>query len=217
MRSLLAISVVAGLVAASGTATAGVTVDLLFVARNGSAIAATDTVTADPGDTLTMAVRFTNDVPLTGIALSLNYDLDGDDELDVVRATQWAGVQLNKLSTVTFSSFQVALGPSTQTFIGSFTGGVIPGYSTLTLPPNTYQIGTVTWTVNAGVNSDGADILTGFLIPGFDGLLGSGFADISDQAMFHSATVNLIPEPGTAGLLCAGLFGLVALSRRPAR
>ena len=87
----------------------------------------------------------------------------------------------------------------------------------MTLPSNTYQIGTVLWSVNAGVNDDGADLLSGLFNVGGDAIGGAGFVDISDQALFHSATVNVVPEPGTAGLLGFGLIGLVALSRRRAR
>ena len=81
MRNLHTLALVFGLIAAADNATGGATIDLLFVAKNGSAIPATDTVSADPGDSLTMAVRFTNDVVLTGIAFSLNYDLDAKNEL----------------------------------------------------------------------------------------------------------------------------------------
>ena len=196
-------------------ASAGATVDLLFVGRNGSSIAPTDTVDAAPGDTRAMAVRFTNDVDLFGIGFSLNYDLDGANELDVTSAVQWVGVQLGTAGSILVLFAPLGpLGPPTSTFIGTFVGAVIQNPTVLRLSPGTYQIGTVTWTVNAGVSTDGADILSGFFNTGIDGLGGANLEDISATALFHHATVNaVIPEPGTALLLGLGL-ALLSSCRR---
>lgn len=103
----------------AGEARAGATVDLLFVGVNGSAIGATDTVVASPGDTLEMAILMRNDEPLTSAFFSLSYDLDGDDELDVVSAFQWAGVLIG-----TTDDFGPLSGPNsvTATLVGSFQG-----------------------------------------------------------------------------------------------
>jgi hypothetical protein len=195
-------------------ASAGATIDLLFVKQNGAPIAATREVSALPGDSLEMAVRFTSDVGLTAMVFSLNYDLDVRNELDVAFAAGWHGVALNKANSARFTPIAV-LGPTTDTFIGSFNGTVNNLSSTLTLPPTPggYQIGTVVWRVNAGVKVDGADIISGLLNPGVDGIGGVGFNDISASGLFRGATVNVggedIPEPGTAGLLGLGLLGLV--------
>ena len=64
-------------------------VDPVFVGVNGAPIAPTNTVNASPGDVLTMALFLTTDQPLTIAIFSLNYDLDGKDELDVVSQFQW--------------------------------------------------------------------------------------------------------------------------------
>jgi hypothetical protein len=189
---------------------AGVTVDLLFVGIDGSAISATNTVSAAPGDLLTMAVLFSNDEGLSGISLSLHYDLDGDDELDVAQQTAWGGVAINRSGTARFSHLH-DLQPPTATSVGSFDGVVLLG-STLTLPPGTYQIGTVVWRANAGVESDGTDILSGFFRTG-DGALGEELHEITG-VLFRGATVNAVPEPATAGLLGLGLLALGAARRR---
>ena len=83
--------------------------------------------------------------------------------------------------------------------------------------PSGYQIGTVTWTLNGPVGNGSSGIIVGFLNPGVDGLGGAGFANIADTAAFNGATVNVIPEPGTAGLLGLGIVGLVLAGRRSRR
>jgi hypothetical protein len=208
---------VAGLVGLGGyvrDARAGATVDLLFVGRNGAPIAATNTVTAVAGDTLTMAVRMSNDQTLTAAVFSLNYDLDNKNELDVMSAFGWAGVAISKKGTDFFQPLS-GFAPITPTFVGSFQGittnfslpGVLPA-------PGSYQMGTVTWHVNGGTGADGADILSGLFFSGIDGFGDGGFNNIDNTILFRSASVNFIPEPGTASLLGLGLVGLVLMGRR---
>src|SRR5262249_38890351 len=160
-------------VAAAGNATAGATIDLLFVRQNGSAIAPTDTVAAAAGDTLTMAGRFTNDQPPTNIVFSLNYDLGGKSELTVTSAAPWPGVELGKTPQIVRFEPRVALEPPTSTFVGSFQGTINPLSTTLTLPNGTFEIGSVVWTVGAGVSTDGADILSGLFNTNIDGVFGA--------------------------------------------
>jgi len=207
--------VVAGVGLPSGESRAGATVDLLFVERNGGAIAPTPTVAASPGDTLMMVVRMRNDEPLTAAVFSLNYDLDGDDELDVVSAFQWVGVFLSK-GTDVFTPI-APLSPATPTFVGSFQGVTsnLSGPRTLPPTPGGYQMGTVVWRVTPGVNNDGVDLISGLLNPGVDVFIDARLEQIiSRNLRFNAATVNLVPEPGTAGLLGLGLVGLVMLRRR---
>jgi hypothetical protein len=221
MRKLLGLAMVAGLIAMGGyvrDARAGVTIDLMFVGHNGFPIVATDTVAAAPNDTLTMAVLMRNDQTLTIAVYSLNYDLDGDNELDVVSVFGWGGVPLNKTATDFFAP--LIMSPTTATFVGSFSGSTTNfGPPPRLLPASAgafaggYQMGTVTWKVNAGVNNDGTDILSGLLNPGVDGIFDNAFQPIN-ALQFNAATVNFIPEPGTASLLGLGLVGLVLLGRR---
>lgn len=198
-------------------ARAGATVDLLFVGVNGAAISATHTVTVAPSAQLTMAVRMRNDVPMTVGIFSLNYDLDGDNELDVVSAFQWLGVPLNKEATDFFDPVTAGLSPTTASFVGSFQGQITNFVGPRVLPPAAgafaggYQLGTVVWHVNAGVNDDGADIISG-LLNGGDGFFNATFDDMANVVLFNSATVT-VPEPGTATLLGLGLVGLVLLGR----
>ena len=222
-RKLLALTApAASLVLAllAGDARAGATVDLLFVGINGLAIAATDTVNASAGDVLEMAVVMRNDEPLTAASYSLNYDLDGDNELDVLGAFLWRGVALNKSGTMGFVPIS-PLSPVTATFVGSFQG--FSNFVLAPLPPaggafaGGYQMGTVFWGVNAGVNNDGADILSGLFKVAIDAFGDAFFNEIDSLVAFHGATANLIPEPGTAALLGLGLATLARGSRRARR
>lgn len=218
-RLLAAFSFTASLALAllSSQARAGATVDLLFVGLNGAPIAATNTITAPVGDTLTMAIRMRNDEPLSLSIFSLNYDLDGDDELDVVAAFQWLGVSIGKSGTAFYGPV-APLQPSTATFVGSFQGVSSNFAAPRLLPPvggvfaGGYQMGTIVWKVNAGVNNDGADIISGILDVGVDGFFDAAFNTIDTSVLFNAATVN-IPEPGTAALVSLGLLGFALATR----
>jgi hypothetical protein len=216
-RLFAAASILIGVALLSSDSRAGATVDLLFVARNYAPIAPTDSVGALPGDRFTMAVLLRNDEPITAAIFSLNYDLDGDNELDVVSVSQWIGVRI----AFPALDFFRPLGPPravTSTFVGSFNSAT--NNFARTLPPaggafaGGYEMGTVVWLVNAGVNDDGADIISGILNPGVD-CFGDAFVNLRDaRVSFNSATVNLVTEPDTAALLGLGLVGLVLLHRR---
>jgi len=221
MRRLFVLGMVVGLIGMGGfvrDARAGATVDLLFVGQNGTAIAATNTVTAAIGDTLTMAIMMRNDQTLTVAVYSTRYDLDGDNELDVLSQFQWGGLPINKQASDFFAPVG-PFSPTTATFVGSFQGSTTNFALPRVLPAaggafaGGYQMGTVTWKVNAGVNNDGADIISGILNKGVDAFGDGGFNSLT-AVLFRSATVNFIPEPGTASLLGLGLVGLVLMGRR---
>jgi len=220
MRKLLGMAMFLGLVVAGGLAkdaSAGATIDLVFVELNGLPILATDTVTLLPGggDTLKMNIVMRTSESLSGHAFSINYDLDGDNELDVLHRGNWTGVTINAKATVFYAPIAGAFSPTTPTFVGSWNSTNGANTSTfMPANPGGYTIGTVVWTVGAGVNTDGQDIIIGFLNPGVDGLGGAAFANISASALFKGATVNVIPEPGTAALVGFGLVGLILAGRR---
>lgn len=198
MRKLFVLAMVAGLVGMGGfvrDARAGATIDLLFVGKNGSAIAATNTVTVGVNvavsDTLTMAALMRNDQAMTIAIFSTNYDLDGDNELDVVSNFMWSGVPINKTASDFFAPVNGEFSPTTATFVGSFQGSTTNFGGPRTLPvaggafAGGYQMGTVVWHVNAGANNDGADIISGLLNFGVDFFADATFQDINNLILFR--------------------------------
>jgi len=165
-----------------------------------------------------MALRMRNDEPLTLSIFSLNYDLDGDDELDVVSAFQWVGVSIGKAAS-SFYGPVAPLQPPTATFVGSFQGVT----SELSLPrllpaaggafAGGYQMGTVVWKVNPSASFGGAHILSGVFNAGVDAFQDSLLNSMEARVRFNAATLT-VPEPGTAALLGLALLGLALAARR---
>lgn len=215
MRKLIVMAMVAGLVGFGGyakNASAGATIDLVFVSQNGAAIAATDTVTANPGDTLVMNLVMRNSSQLSIHAFSLQYDTN----LTHLAAANWTGVLISKTqlyaplaagftldSPPLFGTFQSTNGGSTNLFLPANTSPTIAGG---------YAVGTIGWKVGGSPGQQ--SILSGLFNSGVDGFGDNNFNIINDQVLFHGATVNVIPEPGTAALLGFGLVGLVLMGRR---
>jgi hypothetical protein len=102
--------------------------------------------------------------------------------------------------------------------IGFFTGAVNqtpPGDGTTGLAPGTYNVGTIIWDTSSAT---GVIDIASFINPLIDlflasGGLGNANVTITDVTL-NGATLNLVPEPGTASLLGLGLMGLIVASRR---
>jgi hypothetical protein len=159
----LALAALLGLSGSLREARASATVDLLFIGRNGTPTAVTNEVDALPTDTLTMAIFMRNAAVLSAATFSVVYDLDADDELDVVGAFEWTGVRVGPDPDDSFGP-PTGVGPlpPTSTFAGRFRG--VARTPSALLPPaggtfaGGYQMGTVVWQVTPNVATDGIDI-----------------------------------------------------------
>jgi len=207
-------------------------------------VAGSTSVTVNPGgnQTLTLNVFLSHNAPggMSGHGFSLNFDTDLLNELNLgaMGAVEWSGTDNDP------SPSSAPYGPISAGVIlatpESTTGGVSGRINTIesgglgfALPVNgaAYSVGTFTATaparyrvaqvffvVNGTVANDGADVFSGDFNNPFDALLdSSGLVDITGTAIYGSASVNVVPEPGTVSLLGLGLVGLVLAGRRSRR
>jgi hypothetical protein len=176
------------------------------------------------GDTLTMAVVMRNDEPLTIAVFSLNYDVDGDNELDVVSAFMWQGIPINETATDFFQPLN-PLPPGflvTSSFVGAFQGATSNLAGPRVLPPATsafaggYQMGTVVWKINAGANADGADIISGILYLGID-TFHDASSTRSTRAFGSTPRQRVFPNPAlprSSASVCSASCCCAAVDRK---
>jgi hypothetical protein len=223
MRKVFSVVLMAAMVCLAGTAGAAVTMSLVWDSTTGGGVGVgTDTITALPGDTIVLHVRLTNDEVLSAHGISLAFDADLVNELNIVGFGSWAGSSFGAAAMATvYGAIGVSPGGTTESTgavageIENWNGGILSG--PLFLPVGTYTIGTVAFVVTANVASDGFDMAT-FIDPLLGGFGGSAFAPIpASNTTMDTATVNVIPEPGTVSLLGLGLVGLVLAGRRSRR
>jgi hypothetical protein len=247
MRKVLSVALMAAMFSMVGmTKDAGATITMTLE-WGGCNLACTGlgtdsvTVSGGGGQTLRLDIFMTHD-QVGGVGahgFSLNFDTDMLNELNsgAMGAVEWAGTDVNPTTGVdTYNPISSgAILPTPESGTGGPTGtfsliesGALGIYS---LPVNgaAYTVGTVTataparyrvaqvfFTVNSAV-TDGADLfsLDGGLADAF--LDSSGLVDITGTVLFGTASVNLVPEPGTVSLLGLGLVGLVLAGRHSRR
>lgn len=194
------------------TASATPEIVLTFTATTGAGAVGSDTIGAAPGDRVTLTVSVIDPAGPTRISgywISLEFDLNLQDELDLFMTDEFLppGMAANLVPGVT--EIESVPGSAGQVLgYDAFNGMAPAGVDT------PFAVGTVTFTVTGNVAASGQDIVSFFdMNPGMVG----GTDGIPDpiEPVFRGATVNPIPEPGTASLIALGLLGLGSARRRP--
>jgi PEP-CTERM motif len=212
--------------------------------NGGCTATGTDIITVNPGggQTLRLDVYLSHDLTqgIFAQSFSLNFDTQLQNELNLgpMAQTEWIGTDLNPGPNV-LMYLPYTAGLTTLESTGSTAGrinsfesatdapfnGVLPangaaysvGSFTATAPAR-YRVGQAFFTTNGAI-TDGADVFAGlFNLPGlFDVFIDGNDVLFTEPLVVGTATLNVIPEPGTVSLLGLGLVGLVLTGRRPRR
>lgn len=175
--------------------------EIVWTDTTGTGTTGSSTIEARPGDEITATLFLSADADgISGYGISLMFDLDLGDELDLVSAGEF----LPALFQFNFSSGFEETSESTGA-----TPGRISSYEALTFedgPVNaSFAIGEVVFQVTSNVGTGGADVVSGLYAPGVDAVIGNANQELA--ADFGTATVN-VPEPSTGLLLATALLVL---------
>jgi len=144
----------------------------------------------------------TNPGPLFGAYVPFNAGTPSPIE----STTGVTGGRVKSLESGTLS-IDAPLPPTGATYaVGSFTGTA----------PSFYRVGQIFFVVN-GAFSDGADVFSGLFNVPIDTIYGPEGDLPSSRLIFGTATLNVVPEPGTLSLLGLGLVGLTLAARSSRR
>ena len=92
------------LTAVTKDAGATVTFSLEWVATTGTGVTGTDAIDALPGDVLTLAIRMTNDQTVQSHFVSLEFDVDLGNELNLFNPNggkNWSGIRFGTSTMAT--------------------------------------------------------------------------------------------------------------------
>jgi hypothetical protein len=210
MRWVVALVTVC-LVSLAIEARAAVTFNLVWTATTGSGVVGSSTITAVPGDVLTLSIRMVTTQQISLHSVDLRFDTDLKNELNLQSVTQWSGVG----GYVPL----VDVGPTVES-TASVAGSVLDYNSAKPSAPflaaGTYTIGTATFVANAPV-TDGADVFIGFFNPGISGVVDTAGNLLNPT--FGSATVNTptvtINPGGIGGVYTVGQPITISVNGNP--
>ena len=222
MRKSILVALMISLVGAIGfsqRAEAGVTYSFSFRpggggVANGDQYTFASSAAANAGSAV-MDIVMTNSLPL--IFTSISVAFDNSLGLSVAGAQEWFGVvAFNAMAIPILVYTPIAPGVSVgASSIASFDGFALPPNAPPSLPVGVYNIGTVVWDTSAA--SEGLHAI-GFFLGGVDAtgevFPGGNIQDTSGSEVFVNGFINIVPEPGTAGLVGLGLTGLLLAGRR---
>jgi hypothetical protein len=245
MRTLTSIALAASLalvLGVAGQASALSSVDLVFLGGATGDAPCTNGTDATPGpgpgagtgdcvhtnssDTIRFAIVVSIDsLGLSTYSFDLRWDLDGQDELDLVSVT--------RRNTIVFPTPNPTPPPDTlaladytvfgQLDVADSTPGVSgradawAAYSASPTGPyianTSFRVGTIAFHVNGNVNNDpGADIVLGFFQTDGPVFQESTFFNFITPN-FGTFAVDSMPEPGTSLLMGMGVLGLILAGR----
>jgi len=198
LRSAAWFAVLLGLAASlSGDAQAATTVAFVWTSTTGAGTPGTSSIDAAPGDQLVGEVRITADAGgLVGYSVSLEFDTDLGNELDLVSATEPLPSGMNAHASS-------GVGSTQESSAGQM--GNVLSFDSLVLgsagpTSGTLVAGVVTFDVTANVASDGADVFTGTFHVQRDGVGNNAYALVTP--VFLNAAVNQLGgAPPVSGLL----------------